>query len=67
MLIGWSEDLNEVTRLGVSGEVRRVRVIRGHLQHTPNNMLNKVDVKLIKQKLSDKAHRADTQVMSLYR
>lgn len=36
VLIGRSEDLNEVTRLGVSGEVRRVRVIRGHLQYTPN-------------------------------
>lgn len=36
VLIGRSEDLNEVTRLGVSGEVRRVRVIRGHLQSKTN-------------------------------
>lgn len=31
VLISWSEDLNEVTRLGVIGGVRKVRVIRGHL------------------------------------
>lgn len=31
VLIGRSEDLNEVTRLGVSRGVREVRVIRGHL------------------------------------
>lgn len=31
VLISWSEDLNKVTRLGVSRGVREVRVIRGHL------------------------------------
>lgn len=31
VLISWSEDLDKVTRLGVTGGVRKVRVIRGHL------------------------------------
>ena len=32
VLIGRSEDLNEVTRLGVTKGIGKVRVIRGHLE-----------------------------------